>query len=99
MPKSVLQSNWYYGKGFGSDPHEYVKYYEKLDKQGFDQIPTGSNHSNPDNMGMTVDYCKKIIDPACLYGFMTAPWRPTLAPCFERHKQAVDQLVTAVKSL
>ncbi|MGM0531411.1 MAG: twin-arginine translocation signal domain-containing protein [Bacteroidota bacterium] len=99
MPKSVLQSNWYYGTGFGSDPHEYVKYYEKLDKQGFDQIPTGSNHSNSDNMGMTVAYCKKIIDPGRLFGFMTAPWRPTLAPCFERNKQAVDQLATAVKSL
>ena len=99
MPKSVLQSNWYYGTSFGSDPHEYVQYYEKLDKRGFDQIPTGSNHSNPDNMGMTVDYCKEAIDSSRLYGFMTAPWRPTLAPCFERHKEAVDQLVTAVKSL
>ncbi|MBS3770689.1 MAG: Tat pathway signal protein, partial [Bacteroidales bacterium] len=98
MPKSVLQSNWYYGTDFGSDPHEYVQYYEALDKRGYDQIPTGSNHSDPDNMGMTVEYCRNVIDPGRLYGFMTAPWRPTLAPCFERHKQAIDQMVSALNN-
>jgi len=98
MPKSVLQSNWYYGTDFGSDPHEYVQYYEALDKRGYDQIPTGSNHSDPNNMGMTVEYCRNVIDSGRLYGFMTAPWRPTLAPCFERHKQAIDQMVSALNN-
>lgn len=96
MPKSVLQSNWYYGTKFGPDV-ERTKYYNELEKRGYDQVPTGSNHSNPDNFGMTVDYCKKVIDSERLFGFITAPWRPTLLPCFDRHKEAIDQVAKAIK--
>lgn len=85
MPKSVLQSNWYYGTDF-SPSEERVEFYNELDKHGYDQIPTGSNHSTPENMGLTVDYCKEVIGPNRLYGFMVAPWRPTLPPCLDKHK-------------
>jgi len=103
MPKSVLQSNWYYGTGFDlenlKEPSKtYVKLYNDLEAHGFDQIPTGSNHSNADNMEKTVDYCKEVVDSSRLYGFMTAPWRPTLAPCLDRHKEAIDQIGRARKS-
>jgi hypothetical protein len=94
MPKSVLQSNWYYDTKFGPDV-DMVKYYNELEKYGYDQIPTGSNHSDPSNFGLTVDYCKNVIDPSRLLGFMSAPWRPTLAPCYERHKEAIDQVASA----
>jgi hypothetical protein len=102
MPKSVLQSNWYYGSGFDmnnlTEPNKtYVKLYNDLEAHGYDQVPTGSNHSNAENFGLTVDYCKKIIDPGRLYGFMTAPWRPTLMPCLDRHKEAIDQVAKALK--
>jgi hypothetical protein len=98
MPKSVLQSNWYYDTKFGPDI-DMVKYYNELEKMGYDQVPTGSNHSDPTNFGLTVDYCSKVIDPERLLGFMTAPWRPTLAPCLERHKEAINQVVQAMKKL
>ncbi|HBE41779.1 MAG TPA: hypothetical protein DDW27_11355, partial [Bacteroidales bacterium] len=75
----------------------YVKLYDDLEKYGYDQVPTGSNHSVPENFELTVDYCKKAIDPSRLYGFMTAPWRPTLAPCLERHKEAIGQVAKAMK--
>jgi hypothetical protein len=102
MPKSVLQSNWYYGSNFDvktlSDQEKpYVKLYNDLEKYGYDQVPTGSNHSVPENFESTVDYCKKIIDPTRLSGFMTAPWRPTLAPCLDRHKEAIGQVARAMK--
>ena len=97
MPKSVLQSNWYYGTEFGPDV-ERAKYYSELDKYGYDQIPTGSNHSNPDNFGLTVNHCKANINPSRLLGFMTAPWRPTLTPCFKRHQEAIDQVAAAMKN-
>ena len=102
MPKSVLQSNWYYGSVFDQsklkEPNKtYIKLYDDLEKHGFDQIPTGSNHSNDVNMEATVDYCKKVIDPSRLLGFMTAPWRPTLAPCLDTHKEAVQQISRAMK--
>lgn len=102
MPKSVLQSNWYYGASLDlekiSDTNKnYVKFYNTLDERGYDQIPTGSNHSNDTNMELTVEYCKGAIDASRLKGFMTAPWRPTLAPCLDTHRAAVDQLYSAKK--
>ena len=102
MPKSVLQSNWYYGSGFDLNKLEvpsktYVKFYNDLNAYGFDQVPTGSNHSNDINMEATVDYCKRAVDPSNLYGFMTAPWRPTLAPCLDRHKEAIAQMGRCIR--
>lgn len=107
MPRSVLQSNWYYGSKFNWEKEKqndlninwttHVKWYDELDKHGYDQIPTGSNHSNDVNFEATVDYCKKIIDPSRLAGFMTAPWRPTLAPCLDCHKEAIAQVGRAIR--
>lgn len=102
MPKSVLQSNWYYGVKFDLDTlsenaRRYVEFYQELEDHGFDQVPTGSNHSNEQNMELTVDYCKQVVDPSRLLGFMTAPWRPTLAPCLDRHKEAIAQMGRALK--
>jgi hypothetical protein len=102
MPKSVLQSNWYYGSNFdiktlSEQEKPYVKLYNDLETYGYDQVPTGSNHSVAENFESTVDYCKKIIDPSRLSGFMTAPWRPTLAPCLDRHKEAISQVARAMK--
>lgn len=103
MPKSVLQSNWYYGASFDFEklPESAgvrVKTYGDLEKHGYDQVPTGSNHSVDINMEGTVDYCKKVINESRLFGFMTAPWRPTLAPCLDTHKEAIDQVGKAIKN-
>jgi hypothetical protein len=97
MPKSVLQSNWYYGETLNPD-NTSVKLYDELESRGYDQVPTGSNHSNDTNMEATVEYCKKRIDPSRLYGFMTAPWRPTLPPCLPNHINAIQQLGRAIKN-
>lgn len=107
MPKSVLQSNWYYGGRFNwkkenmvdstVDWQSRVKYYNDLDKHGYDQIPTGSNYIIDRNFDSTVDYCKSAIDPSRLLGFMTAPWRPTLSPCLEHHKEAITLVGKAIK--
>ncbi len=102
MPKSVLQSNWYYGSGFDlnnlKEPTKsHLKLYNDLETYGYDQVPTGSNHSVAENFESTVEYCKKVIDPSRLSGFMTAPWRPTLAPCLDRHKEAISQVAKAMK--
>ncbi|HQM70972.1 MAG TPA: Tat pathway signal protein, partial [Bacteroidales bacterium] len=75
----------------------HVKLYNDLEKYGYDQIPTGSNHSVDTNFEGTVDYCRKVTDPSRLYGFMTAPWRPTLAPCLDRHREAIIQMARAIK--
>jgi hypothetical protein len=104
MPKSVLQSNWWYsGTTFDLDKLEEkhqasVQLYYELEKHGYDQVPTGSNHYIPENMEATVENCKKIIDPSRLLGFMQSPWRPTLPPCINEHKDAINQLGRAIKN-
>lgn len=104
MPNSVVQSNWYYGASFElnklSDRSKtMVNFYQDLQTHGYDQIPTGSNHSNDTNFESTVEYCKKVINPSNLLGFMQTPWRPTLAPCMDRHQKAVKQLGRAIKKI
>lgn len=102
MPRSVIQSNWYYRDAFDEETMKkpFLKLYDDLDKYGFDQIPTGSNHyDKAQNMELTVDHCKKVIDPSRLLGFMEAPWRPTLKPCLDRHLNAIAQMERAMKKI
>lgn len=97
MPKSVLQSSWYYNNDFSGAGDTRSKFYEDLEAHGYDQVPCGSNWVNPDNFGQTVDYCKEVINPSKLYGFLMAPWRMTVAPCFDIHKEAIKQVSRAMK--
>lgn len=98
MPKSVLQSNWYYRNDFAeSKKAREVIFYDKLDKNGFDQVPTGSNHSTNQNFELTVDYCKKNIDASRLKGFMQSVWRPTLQPCKQKQFEAIEQVKNVIK--
>ena len=76
-PKSVLLSNWYYGKSF-TERDRAANTYRALEKAGFDQVPTGSNWGCPENMGLTVDFCREVIAPERLKGFMMATWARTL---------------------
>jgi hypothetical protein len=96
MPKSVLQSNWYYGNVFDESVN-YVKAYHDLEEHGYDQVPTGSNWSYPENFGMTVEYCEKVIAPERLKGFCQTPWKPTLEVERQRHMEAVEQVGRALK--
>jgi len=95
MPKSVLQSNWYYEEDL--DPKTepcltYVKAYHVLEAAGYDQIPTGSNHSTPANFGNTVRACKDRIAPERLKGFFQTIWRPTTEDFRQRHIEAIEQI-------
>jgi hypothetical protein len=85
MPKSVVQSNWYYGETF--DPkQQYVKAYIDLEAEGYDQIPTASYHAAPGenvratnekSIGNTVQFCSKYIADSRLLGFLQTFWMPT----------------------
>lgn len=86
MPKSVVQSNWYYGENFDTE-RVAVKAYIDLEREGYDQVPTGSFHAVPGNdfratneksIGNTVDFCSKHIDDQRLMGFMQTFWMPTI---------------------
>lgn len=88
MPKSVLQSNWYYGMDFKKDKC-YTQTYLDLDRHGYDQIPTASNWSAPGSFSATVEFCRKHIAPSRLKGFLQTPWKPTVELCRAHHMQAI----------
>ena len=91
MPKSVLQSNWYYRKSF-SQKIDYVKAYVDLEEKKYDQVPTGSNWSCDSNFEGTVKFCTKHIADKRLLGFMHAPWYPTLPDVAQEHMNAIAQM-------
>ncbi|MBP5321434.1 MAG: Tat pathway signal protein [Kiritimatiellae bacterium] len=95
MPKSVLQSNWYYGAGFDPEKQTVVRAYQELEKAGYDQVPTGSNWSCDTNFGGTVDFCRKVIAKEHLKGFLMAPWFFTLNKDQNKLLQAVEQVEAA----
>jgi hypothetical protein len=107
MPKSVVQSNWYYDRNFEIDPahdtgkprelgHEqYHHAYLDLDARGYEQIPTGSNWSYPDNFEATVRFCQQQLAPKNLLGFLQAPWKPTLEASRQHHTEAIEQVARA----
>ena len=99
MPRSVMQSNWYYGNEFDPAKMEkpyYLTTYDDLDRAGFEQIPCGGNHSFATNMGDTVRYCKKQMQPHLLKGFLTTIWRYVTPKYESRYIAAIDQLADAM---
>ena len=96
MPKSVLQSNWYYNMEFDfpagdeSAKNTYVQTFEVLDKAGFDQVPTGSNWSHDQNFPKLVEYCQKVIAPERLKGFLQTGWHHTERSSLKHMTRAIE---------
>ncbi|MBQ6823396.1 MAG: Tat pathway signal protein [Clostridia bacterium] len=102
MPKSVLQSNWYYYRfcQWGEKhAHRNTEWgaYELLDRHGYDQILTGSTWDNVDNLHQTVGHGKEKISPEHLVGFMTAPWLYTDAENLYAHYNDAHRFYLARK--
>ena len=95
MPRTILQSNWYYGGDFGPEV-KGAQTYVALEKRGYDQVPTLSNWHTPDNIARTVEFCRKHVAPERLKGFLLAPWRPTLFETRGRHMNAIEQFGKAI---
>ncbi len=105
MPKSVVQSNWYYGETFSED-ETYAKAYLDLEKEGYDQIPAGSFHARPandfkatneNNIGKTVQFCSEHIADQRLLGFMQTFWMPTIKKFEPTIIKAIDLMGAAKK--
>lgn len=96
MPQSVLQSNWYYGMDFRPEARESGAY-SGLEAHGFDQVPTFSNWTTPENIPGTVKFCREQTAPERLKGFLLAPWRPTLEECRERHMGAIEAVGEVIR--
>ena len=96
MPKSVLQSNWYYGDSFGLSKRrntfaDRIRCYLDLDRHGYDQVPTASNFLNNVNVERTVRFCSKHVSPGRLKGFLVASWHPTIEARRADHIALINQ--------
>lgn len=98
MPKSVLQSNWYYGAGFDPAKEKAVQAYLDIDKAGFDQVPTGSNWDSDLNFKGTVSFCRQHLAPERLQGFLMAPWFFTLPEWQHKNLQAIAQVEEMIRN-
>ena len=108
MPRSVLQSNFYYSASFDMETLKaktrtgrrviMVKTYEELDRAGFDQIPCGSNWECDTNFAGTVAYCRRICSPERLKGFLMTSWLQTLPENEKKNLEAVDQVGAVIKA-
>ena len=79
MPRSVMQSNWFYGY-VDKNPDDtyttrYCEAFRVLEKAGFDQIPAGSCwETNCFNARELMQLGKEEISPEHLKGQMACPW-------------------------
>ncbi|MFB3880084.1 MAG: Tat pathway signal protein [Armatimonadota bacterium] len=98
MPRSVVQSNWYYDLSFGPKS-KYVAPFLDLDRNGYEQIPTGSNWAAADNFERLVSFCARRIAPERLLGFMQTSWKPTVKEYRRVHLDAIEKLAAARAAL
>jgi TAT (twin-arginine translocation) pathway signal sequence len=97
MPKSVVQSNWYYDAKF--NPQDKIaKAFQELEQHGYDQIPTGSNYFNPTNFELLAAECRRSLGAGHLLGFLQTPWKPTLEKYRQRHIEAIEQVARAIQA-
>ena len=80
MPKSVLQSNWFY-EAFKTYPDSSrqgraIQTYRQLAEHGFRQVPCCScwDQAGAANVQQTLAFCRDQIDPASIAGYMVAAW-------------------------
>jgi len=95
MPRSVLQSNWYYDFAFdpaktSKEQKHILKFYVELDKAGFDQMPCGSTWHCTVNFGRTVKFCRENISDERRKGYLMASWRFTVPKERDRLLTSID---------
>lgn len=84
VPKTVMQSIWYYDRDFlypGTPSYpmwDAYKYYSFLDEHGYKQMPAGSIWMAYENMTLLSEFCREKISPNNLAGYMMTTWEPTL---------------------
>jgi len=103
MPKSVLQSNWYYRSDFSEKKMVWNPTFEKeggwgesvhgaitfleLEKAGYDQLPCPGNFWGEPAAEAVVKFCKEHVDPSRLKGFLMSTWAGTT---HEEEKKITD---------
>ena len=106
MPKSVVQSNWYYGVNFtGKDEPKDMKdsekqrlqYYIDFSKAGFQQMPCGSNWYRDGNFPALARFCRENISKQSLRGMLMAPWFKTVPENRAKLLSSAAEMAEAIK--
>ena len=102
MPKSVIQSNWYYSGAFSGIPADdnlnvRLRCFGTLDKAGFDQVPTGSTFSARENFEGLVRYSMEHISPEHTLGFMHTTWERVAEGWLDKHEMCAQTLKEAIE--
>jgi hypothetical protein len=96
MPKSVVQSNWYYDAKW--DPQNpKAKAFPELEKHGYDQVPTGSNYYNSTNFVALIEECRHSLSSDHVLGYFQTPWHATLEKYRQHHMEAIEQVAQAIQ--
>ena len=85
---------------------KYIESYNRLDAAGFDQVPGPSNWlegrdknegktENKVNTDLTLEYCKRELDPNRVLGYISLPWCGATRQGDKTWFDACDQLVAA----
>ncbi|MGH2560147.1 MAG: Tat pathway signal protein, partial [Thermomicrobiales bacterium] len=99
MPRSVMQSNWYYNADFSleatddsareADRLTRLRAFQTMEEHGFPQIPAGSVDVDFANFDGLVPFSRQHIAPQRLHGFLQTVWRPVLEEFRDRHVEGV----------
>ena len=100
MPKSVVQSNWYYSDLFTRDVCDDKRWhrlecFEILGENGYDQVPAGSVFQKYENFDLLTNFCLDHISPDSLMGFMQTSWERVEGPWMHLQKDVVDTVAAA----
>lgn len=97
MPRSVLQSNWHYNEECNATQIDTARYID-LDKDGFDQVPAGSNWLCNTNFANLVKFCDENCSRDRIKGYMMTTWLFTLEKYEARALEAVAQMEPVIKA-
>lgn len=98
MPKSVLQSNWYYNGEFenlNENREKMLRCFDVLDQHGFDQIPAGSVWAAQENFERLTRYCVNHISSEHLMGMMQTTWERIDPDWMHVHHTAAERIAAA----
>ena len=102
MPKSVLQSAWWYPEMVDlitcPDPRMFIKagLFADLEKMGYDQVPCGGNYCTDKNMAEIVKLGDAVVKDGRLKGYLTTTWKATVAKHRKALFSAVDQMAELI---
>lgn len=104
MPKSVVQSYWYYDDKFGPFPADYKDYQKKrlegfvaLAKAGYDTIHSGSTCKyDVGNMRSLARWCFDHVPEERMLGLVTVPWQTTQPEHRAKNLGAVEDMGQAI---